>query len=331
MSLSRQRLWQIVKVALAVAIIVGVARHFAGILSRPELDPYPFDLRLQYLVPAGLLYLAAHCSWAWFWVRLLRYEGVPVSLPLGLRAYFVSQLGKYIPGKAWVILIRVGMLRSAVDARPLVVGVTATYETLTSAAAGAMLGLSLLPWVGVLPEAVSQNLTFLAAFAALPVVLGLVNRVAARKMMKAKGPDAPPLPSPPLTLLVQGLLHGVVGWCLLGLALVLAVRAVAPQPPALTPDEYLSDLGAVSLAYVSGFIVLVAPGGLGVRELILEFALRPQFVEGSGEAVASAQAAVIALVLRLTWTVAEMLTVLGLLAWRPKAAGVTERSARRNA
>ena len=73
MSLSRQRLWQIVKITLAVAIIAGVARHFAGILSRPELDPYPFALRLEYLVPAGLLYLSAHCSWAWFWVRLLRW------------------------------------------------------------------------------------------------------------------------------------------------------------------------------------------------------------------------------------------------------------------
>lgn len=317
MSLSRQRLWLVLKTALAMVIIAGVARHFARILGRPELDPYPFALRVEYLVPAGLLYLLAHCLWAWFWVRLLRYEGVRVSFPLGARAYFVSQFGKYVPGKAWVILIRVAMLKSAVGARPLAVGVTATYETLSSMAAGALLGLVLLPWVGVLPDVVSANLVFIAGFAALPLALGLVNKVAARRMAKWKGPDAPPLPSPPLTLLAQGLLHGAAGWCLLGVSLVLTVRAVAPHPPPLTPDAYLSNLGAVCLAYVSGFVVLVAPGGLGVRELVLEYALRPQFAGGSAEAIAAAQAAVIALVLRLTWTLAELPVTLGLLAWRP--------------
>ena len=52
----------------------------------------------------------------------------PVSrmkMPLGLRGYFVSQFGKYVPGKVWVIFIRVAMLgRTAAD--KTVVGVTAS-------------------------------------------------------------------------------------------------------------------------------------------------------------------------------------------------------------
>ena len=43
------------KPALALVIIVLVARHFYRILSRPELNPYPFALRVEYLLPAGLL------------------------------------------------------------------------------------------------------------------------------------------------------------------------------------------------------------------------------------------------------------------------------------
>jgi len=316
MSFHRKRVWLVLKAVLALAIVAGVARHFARILASSHLDPYPFALRVEYLVPAGGLYLLAHCCWGGFWVRLLRSQGVRVSLFVGLRAYFVSQFGKYVPGKAWAILMRVSMLRGVPGGRPLPVAVTATYETLTSMAAGALLGVLLLPWVGVLPELVTKNLAVVVAVGALPVVLGVLNKLAARRVAKYRGPDAPPLPSPPLFLLVQGLLQGACGWCLLGLSLALTVVAVAPDPPPWAGDRYLSDLGAVALSYVAGFVVLVAPGGIGVRELVLEHALRPQFA-AAGETLAGAQAVVVALVLRLTWTVAEVACALGLYAIRP--------------
>lgn len=317
MSRTRRRLWLALKTAAAAAIVAYVGRHFARTLAAPELDPYPFALRAEYLIPAGGLYLLAHCCWGGFWVRLLRSQGVRVSLYAGLRAYFVSQFGKYVPGKAWVILMRVALLRGAAGGRPLVVGVTATYETLTSMAAGAILAVAFLPWVGVLPAAVSRNIGFVAAVAGLPVVLALLNKVAARRVAKSRGPDAPPLPSPPLALLAQGLLQAGCGWCLLGLSLALTVAAVAPDPPVWGGDTYLGDLAAVALSYVAGFVVLVAPGGLGVRELILESALRPRFAPASGETLAAALATVVALVLRLTWTVAEVAAALALYAWRP--------------
>jgi hypothetical protein len=313
-SMSRLRMWLMRgwKPVLALVIIALVARHFIRILSQPELDPYPFALRIHLLIPAALLYLGAHTCWAWFWVRLLRSQGVQVTLLAGLRAYFISQFGKYIPGKAWVILIRVAMLRGSPGGTPLIVGVTATYETLTSMGAGATLGLLLLPWVGVVPSQVSNNVELVGAIAALPLVLGVLNKMAARRIAKLRGPDATPLPSPPITLLLQGFLHGVAGWCLLGIATGFAIQAVAPEPPPPTFDSFLADLGAMALAYVAGFFVLVAPGGLGIRELILQYALAPRFEPKLGSQLANALAAVVSLVLRLTWTLAELL-FLGLL------------------
>lgn len=316
---AERRTWTIVKYAkplLAAVIIALVARHFIAILSQAELHRHPFALRIQYLLPAGLLYLGAHSCWAWFWVRLMRSQGVEVRLIDGLRAYFVSQFGKYVPGKAMVILIRVAMLRSAVGGRPLVVGITATYETLTSMGAGALVGLLLLPRLGVLPSQVSNHTELIAAVAALPLLLGALNKLAARRIARMRGPDAPPLPSPPFRLLLQGLLHGICGWCLLGASLGLAIQAVMPVPPQLSAANYLTDLAAVSLAYVAGFFVLVAPGGLGIRELTLQYALTPRFEMELGTSVAAAQATVIALVLRLTWTIAELLLIAALHALR---------------
>jgi hypothetical protein len=246
----------------------------------------------------------------------MRSQGVRVGFLDGLRAYFVSQFGKYVPGKVWVILIRVAMLRSTPGGTPLVVGITATYETLTSMGAGALVGILLLPWIGVIPPELSDNLAWVGVIAAAPAALGVLNKLAARRIAKLRGPDAPPIPRPSLFLLAQGLLQGAFGWCLLGVSLALTVQAVATDPPATTVEDYLGELGAVALSYVAGFFVLVAPGGLGIREVILQYALTPRFEPALGDSLAAAQAAVVALVLRLTWTIAELAFILIL--WRTR-------------
>lgn len=317
----RARLWLVVKTGLAAVIVAAVGLQFARILRQPALNPYPFDLRLGYLLPAGVFYLLAHCCWGGFWVRLLRSQGVPVGLLVGLRAYFVSQYGKYVPGKAWVVFIRVAMLRGADNGRPLAVGVTATYETLTSMAAGALLAAALIPQMGVLPPEISPGVGWVVALGLLPLALAVLNKLAARRVAKLRGPGGDPLPSPPLGLLVQGLVHGVVGWCLLGLCVSLGVAAVAPGDPGWHPAEHFAaDLGAMALAYVSGFFVLVAPGGLGVRELLLQAALGPRFAPDLGPEVAEGLGVVIALVLRLAWTLFEVVAALGLYVFcRPPA------------
>jgi len=227
---NRRRLWLAIKTALAVAIVTGVAVQFTKILSQRELKELQFALRFEYLLPAGVLYLMAHCSWGAFWVRLLRDQGIAVSWFAGLRAYFVSQVGKYIPGKVAVIVIRVGMLGK--PGTRLAVGVTATYETLTNMAAGALVGMLFLPYLVALPAEVSANVVYLIAFAALPVVLVLLHKLAVRLAARSRGPDAPPLHSPSTLLLAQGLLHGAAGWCLLGVSLGLVIRGVVPEPPA---------------------------------------------------------------------------------------------------
>ena len=59
--------------------------------------------------------------------------------------------------------------------------------------------------------------------AALPISLGVLNKLAVRMAAKKRGPDARPLPAPSLWLLAQGLLHGLCGWSLLGLSLALTI------------------------------------------------------------------------------------------------------------
>lgn len=313
---ARKKLWLAVETAVAVLIVGAVAWSFRNSLAGIDPRALPIRVRLELLVPAGALYLLAHLSWSAFWVRLLHYEGVGVSWGAGLRTYYLSQLGKYLPGKVWVPLLRMRMLGRH-GAHPVPVAVTAVYETLTSVSAGALLAVLFLPQLGVLPPELSVNQTALLAVVALPLGLAVLNQFAARIARKRRGPDARPLPAPSVWLLAQGLVHGAAGYGLLALSLGLTIRGLVADVPGWTPLAFTTDLGAVALCYVAGFVVVVAPGGLGAREAVLKWALVPQFLVALGPEQGGAVALLVALALRVTWTVAEVAVALPLLALRP--------------
>jgi uncharacterized membrane protein YbhN (UPF0104 family) len=304
-----------IEIALALAILVGVVAYFVKILD--QMPPVPFAPRGELLVLSGVLYLSAHLCWSTFWVRLLHCEGVRVPWGIGLRTYYISQLGKYIPGKIAVLFMRVGMLRHR-GGDPIAVAVTATYETLTSMSAGALLAVLFLDALGVLPPQVAGNTTALFAVVAFPIGLAVMNKLAAWIAKKRRGPHARPLPAPSVLLLGQGLLHGACGYCLLALALGLTVHGLVPNAPPWTLEAYSAYLAAVGLAYVAGFVIVVAPGGLGVREFVLAALLAPSLVPAVGPDAAHGMGVVVALVLRLTWTISEV--VLGLLLYAKKPA-----------
>jgi uncharacterized membrane protein YbhN (UPF0104 family) len=196
--------------------------------------------------------------------------------------------------------------------------VTATFETLTSMSAGALLAVLFLPALGVLPAEVSQNTTALFAVIAVPVGLALLSRLAARIARSRRGPHARPLPVPSVLLLAQGLVHGACGYGLLALSLGVTVGALVTDAPAWTPGGYFAEVAAVGLAYVGGFVVIFVPGGLGAREFVLAACLTPRLEPALGEQAAVGMAAVIAVVLRCTWTVSEV--ILGLLLYARKPA-----------
>lgn len=295
MSHARRHALFALKCLIAVGLIAGVAWQFAKLLGSPDLADHEFRLRWPFLLAAGLLYLAAHTLWGTFWVQLLHSQNARVGWLTGIRAYFASQFGKYVPGKAWVILLRMGLLRGKALS-PTVVAVTATYETLTSMAAGAVAGVILLPWAGLDIELLSLKGFALLGLCLLPMALVALTVLARRIGSK----HAHSLTIPPVFLLARGLLQALVGWALLGLSLWCVVAGIEAEVPAFTTDGYLKCAAAAALSYVIGFVVLVSPGGLGARELILQ-----QILGGP-------VAAVIALVLRLVWTTFEVIAAGGL-------------------
>src|SRR5262249_27878425 len=134
LSETRKRLLRALKLALGLAIVAAIGWRFSRDLSRDELRQ---PLHLGWLALAALLYLSALLLSALSWRRLLMHLGSPAPLPGILRAYYVGHLGKYLPGKAWALLLRGGLARQAGTPAGRV-GLTAFYEVLTTMGSGAV-------------------------------------------------------------------------------------------------------------------------------------------------------------------------------------------------
>jgi hypothetical protein len=238
-------------------------------------------------------------------------SATPVGAAVAVRAYLISHLGKYVPGKAMVVVMRVG-LTSPYGARPATAALATFYETLAMMGAGAVaaaLGFALGPGpVQLVPLALSVGLAGLLLGVVEPRVFPRVSTLLTMPFPNV-GPDA--LPALSWRLLGIGLLWSLAGWVLLGLSQVAVVRAVSTSGAA--PAWWPVITAGVALATVAGFVVAVFPGGLGVREWVLMETLAP--------AVGEDTAVVSALALRLVWVAAEAAAA-GVLAFiRPATPG----------
>jgi hypothetical protein len=271
-----------------------------------------------WIAASVVLYLLGLCLCGVFFWWILRKSATPIGLGPALRAYLISHLGKYVPGKAMVVVMRVGLV-VPYGARPATAAFATLYETLVMMAAGGViaaagfalrpveplglklgsgLALQLAPvWLSLLLGVGFVGLTLPAVF---PRLLGWV-----RLPFPSIGPDAMPRFSG--TLLVIGLILSWAGWVLLGLSQVAVVRAIDPAGVALA--HWPLVVASVALATVAGFAVAVLPGGLGVRELLIMSTLAP--------AVGADNAVVGALVLRLAWVLGEIVASGLLWVYRP--------------
>lgn len=314
------------RVAVGLLVLGAVARHvgktWADLRARggpPPLEAAPFAL-------AVLLYLAGLSLFGLYFVRVMAASATPVGALPGWRAYLISHLGKYVPGKALVVVMRVGLV-TPYGARASTAAFATIYETLVMMAVGggvAFVGFGLtggrpapvtIPlgrW-GPLPiplGLLGLGLGLAFALVVLPAVFPRISALA-RQPFPDVGPEA--LPRFSGRLLAEGLALSVAGWVLLGLSQVAVIRALSPS--GLPASAWPAAVASVALATVAGFVVPVAPGGLGVREWVLWTSL--------GSVLDRETAVLASLGLRLAWIAGEVLAAAALVptgrAPRPRA------------
>jgi len=308
---------------LVTCLVIGfVAREFARQWSQLPAETWRLDM--VWLTACGTLYLVAYLPSLFYWKWCLRGLGQPTPFAAVFRAYFVGHVGKYVPGKALVPVLRAALLHG-VQVQPAAAILAVFYETLTCMAAGAFLVAAFLllqPQAQQLAPQLVQVFgssflisdwpTLLAAGAFIllgltmlfPLVPAGFNRLA-RWLVVRNHTNAPITWGLGYHALLTGLAVGIVNWWLLGLSVWLALKAMIPANFSV---ELLGQVTlSISAAVVLGFVSLL-PGGFGVREGVLAWIL-------AGVGVTTApQAALLAVMLRLVWIASEVLVAVALMA-----------------
>lgn len=237
-------------------------------------------------IPLALLLTMAGTVPGWvFWHVVLRRFGLPLPWGHSFRAFYLSQLGKYVPGKVMVLAIRSsiagGVQKWQTDPSGptvpawFIVSAAAVAETLMFIAIGSGVGLvcgaSLLAdrlWVVGLGALVGGGIMV----SMLPPVLRrwivympFFKSAADREWLAKRWT---------WDLFLGGSISFIVGWFLMGSGLLVLSHLLPEQ------DSTLRDLprttAGVSLSTVIGFLSFI-PGGLGVREVVLFPILRPRY------------------------------------------------------
>ena len=284
--MKRQQLikWSLVAGKLAVlAMLVWFVRSTL-VKAFDDLEHHEWHVAWPWLVAAGVFYVLGMLPAADYWYRLLRACDQEISRYAALRAYFVSQLGKYVPGKAMVLVLRAAIVRPLGVPTTLVTA-TAILETLTNFADGALVALV------ILAPQLLQDWKLLAAAIAMLLVTGLpilppLFKLAMRYsgMVKLNPSAIKKLHRIGFGTIGWGGLTMAVGWWIQGLGLWAVLRALgALQGGPL--ENWPLHTAVVALSIVAGFLAFL-PGGIGVREFVIIELFKP--VYGDTPAVVSA-------------------------------------------
>jgi hypothetical protein len=142
----------------------------------------------------------------------------------------------------------------------------------------------------------------------VPILPPVFNRIVERLALPFRESLVGPLPRFRAAYLAEGLLLTSAEWVCHGASLAAALCAVLGGGLPWTAETAGRLPAVMGVSYVAGFLVVVAPSGLGVREFFLTLFLTPELetLLGADAAGARGLAVLAVLVLRLAWTAAEM-------------------------
>ncbi len=298
-----KRLFPWIKLAIVVAVILWVLWELHK--TWDKLSAYPWKFHVGWLVLTGILYLVAFFPAAVFWRHVLRLMGQSPGFFASVRAYYISQLGKYVPGKAMLVIMRTDMIRGPdVRASCAVAGIF--LETFGMMSIGSLLAV-VITFFGFQDHPQYRALlalnVLLLGFSVFPTI-PVLFRFVAKKLHVGQGD--PDMDSHLKKIRWSTIFYGWglmgISWILFGASLWCTVYGLGLEPE---PIQALPKYIAISaMSVVFGF-VLMLPGGLGAREWVLIQCFAPMFAasliasggdptlaEGFAIAVAGAQRAV---------------------------------------
>jgi uncharacterized membrane protein YbhN (UPF0104 family) len=225
------------------------------------------------------------------WRVLLGALGSPLPARPAARIMFIGQLGKYLPGSIWPVLAQMELGNEYQVPRHRSAS-AAVLTMLLTVLTGLLTALVALPFVA---GSTNYAWALLAAPVLLVLLIPRVLNAVLNKVMRVT--RRPPLEVELTGRAVAGALGwSFVSWACYGLQIWLMVHALgAPAGKAA-----LLALGGFAFAWTVGFLVIIAPAGAGVRDVLLALTL--------GLVITHGAALAIALVSRVLLTIGDLVT-----------------------
>ena len=245
----------------SIGLIIGLA-GMAFLLRtmwthRDEMKDSFSQLTWSSLVGAVFFAFMSMSYLGWMWGRLLLRRGYKVPRAQLVSWYYTGQLGKYVPGGVWAVVGRAEMAVRGGVPRADAYSVTglSMFTTYSAAALCAALG-SLLSWERpMIGAALLLALLFgLSVYAIAPLrqrLMGLLRKV-------TSGTNELTAPKDMLALTIVQ----VPAWIMISLSTTITAHAFGAEV------GVLHMFFVSSLSWLIGFLVIGAPGGIGVRESI---------------------------------------------------------------
>lgn len=298
------------------AIVIGFAtRELARQWS--EVGPAIRGLRPSWtlVLASGAIVLVTYLVLVEAWRATLRIWGGSLPFVSAAQIWFVSNLGKYVPGKVWqiaamgVMAQRAGVSSTAAVGSSLLVNlvnVVAGFAVIAVTSAGRIGTAVGRPETGgagrnelvVVSIVLAGVVALVLAPAVIPRLAALAGRLTGRPML---------LGEVPYRALWISAAATTTAWVFYGVAFAAFTHGISPR----ATGNATSYIAVYTGSYLAGYLALFAPGGIGVREAVLVLAM-PRF-----GLLPAADAAIVAIASRLWLTVLEIGP--GLLLWtRPQ-------------
>ena len=305
--------WAFVAVSLGFVAVLLMRQGGDLPRLRTDLESFGWTLSPGWLAAALVVGTANLCLMGWVWVLLFRSLGGRVGAGEGIRVWMTTNLGRYIPGKIWQLSGLAMYMRQSRGAGAAALTAAGLFQALVlgtgAAVATATLGGVFLADGALVPTVILLGMLLVVFLQ--PSIASRISTALARRFGES-APDAPPNRGT-LWAAATGL---VAAWLINGLGLWFVWRgaggAVEPGPLTMT--------GVYAAAYVVGYLVLFAPGGLVVREGAMAALL------AATAGVPVSVGAAVAILARLWTTATELLAVAIVWGWNaarkePSASG----------
>ncbi len=237
---------------------------------------YQWELDYPLLIVSFFLFGLVYLYLIKIWLSLLGRLDSHIPFWKMFKIWFLSNLGKYLPGKVWTVVGIIYLLEK--EGVPKRKGLTTAIIGQALSVLSALLLSFILLGYTLYEKIFSKNpaVFFLAIFFSIAVFifiaypkllemvinfgLRLVKKEGISLELKAKD-------------LLAYLVYYALSWLLFGLAFIFFVKSVTP----VGWNLYISLTGAFAFSLTIGFMAVFVPGGLGVREGILVLLLSLYF------------------------------------------------------